>query len=86
MLYVKPLVTRHVTNQETKKEMSAIWEELAFLDKETGKVLQRFVFDNPYSFLFACAGTNELYKNNYCILIKDRHAFKEDQEGDKAEE
>ena len=45
-----------------KKELSAIWEELVFLDKETGEALQRFVFDKPYSFLFACADTNELYK------------------------
>ncbi len=46
-----------------QKEMSAIWEELIFLDKETGEALQRFVFDKPYSFLFACADTNMLYKN-----------------------
>ena len=44
------------------KETSAIWEELIFLDKETGEGLQRFVFDERYSFLFACADTNELYK------------------------
>ena len=29
-----------------KKEMAAIWEDLIFLDKETGKALQRFVLDN----------------------------------------
>ena len=44
--------------------MAAIWEELIFLDKETGEALQRFVFDKPYSFLLACADTNELYKNS----------------------
>ena len=44
-----------------KKEMAAIWEELIFLDKETGEALQRFVFDKPYSFLYACADTNILY-------------------------
>jgi hypothetical protein len=68
-----------------KKEMAAIWEELIFLDKETGEALQRFVFDKPYSFLFACADTNELYKKFDRILIKDHHAPKEDQEGEDAE-
>ncbi len=48
----------------SKKEMSAIWEEFIFLDKETGEALQRFVFDRPYSFLFACAVANMLYKTN----------------------
>ena len=61
-----------------KKEMSAIWEELVFLDKETGEALQRFVFDKPYSFLFACADTNELYKKFDRILIKDHHARQEE--------
>jgi len=42
--------------------MATIWEELIFMDKETGEALQRFVFDRQYSFLFACADTNELYK------------------------
>ena len=69
-----------------KKDMSAIWEELVFLDKETGEALQRFVFDKPYSFLFACTDTNKLYKNFDRILIKDQHAPEEDQEGDEAEE
>ena len=69
-----------------KKEMSAIWEELVFLDKETGESLQRFVFDKPYSFLFACADTNTLYKKFDRILIKDPHAREEVQEGDEAEE
>jgi hypothetical protein len=66
--------------------MSAIWEELVFLDKKTGEALQRFVFDKPYSFLFACADTKELYKKFDRILIKDQHAPEEDQEGDEAEE
>ena len=66
--------------------MSAIWEELIFLDKETGEALQRFVFDKPYSFLFACADTNKLYKKFDRILIKDQHVHEEDQEGDEAEE
>ena len=69
-----------------KKEMSAIWEELIFLDKETGEALQRFVFDKPYSFLFACADTNMLYKKFDHILIKDRHAPKEEDESAEAEE
>ena len=67
-----------------KKEMAAIWEELIFLDKETGEALQRFVFDKPYSFLFACADTNELTKKFDRILIKD-HAPKEDQEREDVE-
>ncbi len=69
-----------------KKEMTAIWEELIFLDRETGKALQRFVFDKSYSFLFACADTNELYKKIDRILIKDHHTPGENQEGDEAEE
>jgi hypothetical protein len=69
-----------------KKEMAAIWEELIFLDRETGEALQRFVFDKPYSFLFACADTNELYKKFDRILIKDHHAPEENEEGDEAEE
>ena len=51
-----------------------------------GEALQRFVFDKPYSFLSACAGTNELYKNCARIVIKDRHAPPREGEGDKAEE
>ena len=69
-----------------KKKMSAIWEELVFLDKEIGEALQRFVFEKPYSFLFACADTDELIKKLDRILIKDHHAPEEDQEGDEAEE
>jgi hypothetical protein len=68
-----------------KKEMAAIWEELIFLDRETGEALQRLVFDKPYIFLFACANTNELCKKIARILIKDHHAPKENQEGDEAE-
>jgi hypothetical protein len=89
---VMPLAVRKTISHlacykpRNKKEMSVIWEELIFLDKETGEVLQRFVFDKPYSFLFACADTNELYKKIDRILIKDQHAPEEDQEGDEAEE
>jgi hypothetical protein len=52
-----------------KKEMSAIWEEPIFLDKETGEALQRFVFDKPYSFLFAYADTDELYKKKLIAFL-----------------
>ena len=62
-----------------------MWEELIFLYKETGEALQRFVFDKPYSFLFACADTNELYKKFDRILIKDRHVPPEEVEGESAE-
>jgi len=68
-----------------KKEMAAMWEELIFLNKETGEALHRFVFDKPYSFLFACADTNELYKKFDRILIKDHHAPEEEQDGEDAE-
>ena len=44
------------------------------------------MFDKPYSFLFACADTNELYKKFDRILIKDHHAPEENEEGDEAEE
>ena len=42
-------------------EISATWEELVFLDKETSEALQCFVFDKPFSFLFAFAATSKLY-------------------------
>ena len=70
----------------SKHEISTIWEELVFLDKETREVLQRFVVDKPYSFLLACADTNELYKKFDRILIKDRHAPQEEVEGAEVEE
>jgi hypothetical protein len=66
--------------------MSAIWEELIFLGKETGETLQRFVFDKLYFVLFACADTNKLYKNIDHILIKDRHASPKEGESAEAEE
>jgi len=69
-----------------REEMAAIWEEFIFLDRETGEAIQRFVFDKSYSFLFACADFNELYKKNDRILIKVHHAPEENQEGDEAEE
>ncbi len=33
-----------------KKEFTAIFEELIFLDREQGEALTRFVFDKPYKF------------------------------------
>ncbi len=62
--------------RRNKKEITETWEELVFVDKETEEALQRFVFDQPYSFLFACADANELCKKNDHILIKDRHVAK----------
>ncbi len=44
------------------------------------------MFDKPYSFLFACADTNELYKKIDRILVKDRHAPQEEDQGESAEE
>ena len=45
-----------------------------------------FVFDERYSFVFACADTNELYKKfDRIILIRDRHASKQDEEVEKGE-
>jgi len=64
---------------QNKKEMAAIWDELIFSDRDTGEALQRFVLDKLYSFLFACADTNELYKKNDRILIKDHNAPEETQ-------
>ncbi len=66
--------------------MTAIWEELVFLDKETRETLQRFVFDRRYSFLFAYADTNELYKTFDRILIKDRRAKAEEAKDPKEAE
>ncbi len=40
------------------------------------------MFDKPYSFLFACTDTNMLYKKIDHILIKDRNAPKEEDEGE----
>ena len=44
------------------------------------------MFDKPYSFLFACADTNELYKKSDRILIKNRHAHQEEGESIEVEE
>jgi hypothetical protein len=54
-----------------KKEFTAIFEELIFLDRKQGEALNRFVFDAPYQFLFAYVNTNQLYKNFDRIIVKD---------------
>jgi hypothetical protein len=66
-----------------KKEITAIWEEPMLIDTEA---LQRFVFDWPYSFLFACADTSEFLKIFDRIFIKDRHAPEEEDQCAKVEE
>ncbi len=63
-----------------KKEVTTIWVELVFLDKETGEALQRFVLIGPTrSSLDAptpTSSTKQLDRN----LIKDRHAPKQDDQ------
>lgn len=54
-----------------KKEVEAIFSELIFLDKDTADKLQRYVYDEPYSFMFADVNTNKLYKKFDLITIKD---------------
>ena len=61
-----------------KKEFTAIFEELIFLDRDTGDALTRYVYDRPYAFLYADVNTNSLYKNFDKLHIKDGQA--EDQE------
>jgi hypothetical protein len=63
-----------------KKEFTAIFEELIFLDREQGEALTRFVFDAPYQFLFADVNTNQLYKNFDRIIVKDDHAGQKREE------
>ncbi len=41
------------------------------MDREQGETLTRFVFDALYQFLFADVNTNQLYKKNDCIIVKD---------------
>lgn len=45
-----------------KKEYAAIFDEIIFLDKDTADQLMRFVFDEPYSFLFSDVDRGKLYK------------------------
>ena len=60
-----------------KAEFRAIFEELIFLDRDTGEALQRFVFDRPYAFLYAVSETNDLYKNFDRIRVRQRDGFQE---------
>ena len=54
-----------------KKEYSAIFDELIFLDRDVADKLQRFVFDEPYTFMFVCVDTNKIHKNFDSVHIKD---------------
>lgn len=45
-----------------KKEYGAIFDEIIFLDKDTADKVMRFVFDEPYSFLFSDVDRGHLYK------------------------
>jgi hypothetical protein len=60
-----------------KKEFTAIFEELIFLDKDEGEALTRFVFDIPYAFLYVDVNTNSLYKNFDRITQRDASKDKE---------
>jgi hypothetical protein len=62
-----------------KKEFTAIFEELIFLDREQGEALTRFVFDKPCQFLFADVNTNHLFKNLDRIIVKDAGQEGQDQ-------
>ena len=64
-----------------KKEFTAIFEELIFLDREQGEALTRFVFDKPYQFIFADVNTNQLYKNFDRIIEKDAGQEGQSQKG-----
>ena len=64
-----------------KKEFTAIFEELIFLDREQGEALTRFVFDKPYQFLFADVNTNQLYKYFDRIIVKDAGQEGQSQKG-----
>ena len=64
-----------------KKEFTAVFEELIFLDRDVADRLQRYVFDAPYAFLFADVNTNALHKNFDRIEIKDGRG--EAQEGEE---
>jgi hypothetical protein len=64
-----------------KKEFTAIFEELFFLDKEEGEALTRFVFDIPHAFPYmfpnAEVNTNSLYKIFVRITQRDASKDKE---------
>ena len=63
-----------------KKELTAIFEELIFLDKDEGEALTRFVlFDIPYAFLYVDVNTNYLYTNFDRITQRDASKDKDKQ-------
>ncbi len=62
-----------------KKEFTAIFEELIFLDQDQGETLTRFVLDAPYQYLFADVNTNQLYKNFDRIIVTPHNTGKEGQ-------
>jgi hypothetical protein len=66
-----------------KKELTAIFEELIFLDRDQGETLTRFVFDAPYQFLFADVNTNQLNKKFDRVTVKDDHAGQKREEDKK---
>lgn len=45
-----------------KKEYTAIFDELIGLDREEADELQRFVFDEPYAFMFADTASGRFFK------------------------
>jgi hypothetical protein len=60
-----------------KKESTAIFEELIAMERAEAEALMRYVFDMPYAFMLADAGTGELYKKFDRIGIQEsdsRHA------------
>ena len=66
-----------------KKEFTAIFEELIFLDKDEGEALTRFVFDVPYAFLYVDVNTNSLYKNFDRITQRDASKEKDKEKQDE---
>lgn len=56
-----------------KKEYTAIFEELIFLEKDTADRLMRYVFDcgEKYTFLFADVASGKLHKNFDLLNIED---------------
>jgi hypothetical protein len=64
-----------------KKEFTAIFEELIFLDREQGEALTKFVFDKPYQFIFSDVNSNQLYKKIVRIIVKDAGQEGQSQKG-----
>lgn len=44
-----------------KKEFSGIFDELIFMDRDEADQLQRFIFDAPYTFMFAETASGQIY-------------------------